>query len=488
VNASIQQQLNQLFETTFDEKVATFEILPAASASDRRYARLSNSNRSVIGAHNVNPKENISFLAFAEHLKNKGISIPEIYSKNLESNIYLQEDLGNYTLLQVLEKERTPNHFPDSVLKLYRKAVQDLAHLQIKGDEGLDYNLCSESQKFDKRAMMFDLNAFQFHFLKMVGLPYNAEKLERDFKRLVNYLTKEEGYNYFMFRDFQSRNIMIKDNTPYYIDFQSGRKGPLQYDLASLIYQAKADIPQAVREELTDVYIETVSGLIDIDVEQFRKQFYSFVILRTMQVLSTYGYRGFYQRKSHFLTSIPFALKNLEWLLENNHFPKRMPTLKAVLKQLTKMEELKSINDKYSNPNSDSKLIVTISSFSYKRGIPADDSGHGGGFVFDCRNLNNPGRYAPYRKLTGRDEPVKTFLETESKMPDFLQNVYALVDRAVKNYIDREFSNLMVSFGCTGGQHRSVYSADHLAQHLNDKFDIEVTVNHVEQELKNWEN
>jgi aminoglycoside/choline kinase family phosphotransferase len=488
MNAAIQQQLTQLFEKTFNEKVTTIEILPAASASDRRYARLSNTNRSVIGAHNTKKKENISFLAFAKHLHNKGVAIPEIYAEDLKSDIYLQEDLGEHTLLQTLQKEKTTDEFPESVLKLYQKVVQDLAFLQIKGDEGLDYQLCSESQKFDKRAMMFDLNAFQFHFLKMVGLPYDAEKLERDFKRLVNYLTKEEGYNYFMFRDFQSRNIMIKEGKPYYIDFQSGRKGPLQYDLASLIYQAKADLPQEVREELTDTYIEAVSELIDIDIKQFRQQFYGYVILRTMQVLSTYGYRGFYQRKSHFLTSIPFALKNLEWLLDNGHFPKRMPTLKKVLKQLTKMEELKTINDKYSNPNSASKLLVTISSFSYKRGIPADESGHGGGFVFDCRNLNNPGRYAPYRKLTGRDEPVKQFLETQSAMPDFLQNVYALVDRAVKNYIDREFSHLMVSFGCTGGQHRSVYSADHLAKHLTDKFDIEVKINHVEQELKNWEN
>ncbi len=396
--------------------------------------------------------------------------------------------MGNDTLLDVLQREREAQHFPPAVFELYKKAVQDLAHLQIKGDEDLNYEWCSESQQFDKRAMMFDLNAFQFHFLKMVGLSYDIERLERDFKRFVNYLTKEEGYNYFMFRDFQSRNIMIKDGKPYYIDFQSGRKGPLQYDLASLIYQAKADIPQEVREQLTDIYIEAVSELIQIDSQKFRKHFYSFVILRTMQVLSTYGYRGFYQRKSHFLTSIPFALKNLEWLLENNHFPKRMPELKSVLKQLTQMEKLKTINDKYSNPNSESKLIVTINSFSYKRGIPADESGHGGGFVFDCRNINNPGRYAPYRKLTGRDEPVQTFLETNSQIPDFLQNVYALVDRAVKNYVDREFSHLMVSFGCTGGQHRSVYSADKLAAHLSQKFDIVVHLNHVEQELKNWVN
>ena len=485
MNEIVQNHLIQLFEATFNEKVEHIEHIPAA-ASDRRYARLSNAKRSVMGAYNANDKENTAFIAFANHFSKKGVAVPEILAERLDQHIYLVDDLGDETLLQVLNKERTADVFPARVLNLYKKVVQDLAHLQIKGDEDLDYEWCSESQKFDKQNMIFDLNAFQFHFLKMAGVPYDIEKLGKDFKRLANYLTKEEGYNFFMFRDFQSRNIMIKDEKPFYIDFQSGRKGALQYDLASLLYQAKANLPQDIREKLTDVYIESVSNLIDINPKEFRKSFYAFVLLRTMQVLSTYGYRGFYQRKAHFLTSIPYAINNLEWLLKNNHVPKRMPELKSVLKKLTKMKNLRTMNDKY--PSGKSNLTVTVNSFSYKRGIPTDDSGHGGGFVFDCRSINNPGRQEKYRKQTGRDEPVKTYLETNSVMPEYLENVFALVDRAVKNYIDREFSNLMVSFGCTGGQHRSVYSADKLTEHLKNKFDITVNLNHVEQELKNWVN
>lgn len=485
MNENIQQQLIELFEATFHETVAEVALLPAA-ASDRRYLRMQNENRSIIGAHNPKTKENISFLAFTKHFHEKGINVPTLLAERLDQNIYLLEDLGDTTLLQMLTSARHGEYVPENIVNLYKTAVQDLAQLQILGHEGLNYELCSESEEFDKRAMRFDLNAFQFHFLKMVGMTYDIERLERDFTRLVNYLTKEKENNYFMYRDFQSRNIMIKNDIPYYIDYQSGRRGPLQYDLASLLYQAKANLPQPIREQLTDTYIEAVSELVAIDKAAFRQSFYGFVLLRTMQVLSTYGYRGFYQRKTHFLTSIPFAINNLEWLIQNDHIPKRMPTLKSVLTRLTQMENLRTINDKY--PSEKSNLVVTISSFSYKRGIPADNSGHGGGFVFDCRSIHNPGRYAPYRKQTGRDEPVKRFLETKSEMPSFLENVFSIVDRAVKNYIDREFSHLMVSFGCTGGQHRSVYSADKLAAHLNNKYDITVKVNHVEQELKNWIN
>jgi aminoglycoside/choline kinase family phosphotransferase len=485
MNETIQNNLVELFETTFEEKVIQIEHIPA-SASDRRYVRMASENRNIIGSYNSNKKENISFVAFTKHFIKKGIAVPTILAENLEQDIYLLEDLGNQTLLQYLNQERTSEAFPPSVFDLYKKAVQDLAHLQIKGDEDFDYELCSESQQFDKRAMLYDLNAFQFHFLKVVGVVYNIEKLERDFKRLIKSLTKNKGYNYFMFRDFQSRNIMIKEGKPYYIDYQSGRKGALQYDLASLLYQAKANIPQATRNELTDIYIESVSEMIDIDKEHFKKISYTFVLLRTLQVLSTYGYRGFFQRKTHFLVSIPYAINNLEWLLKNKHISKRLPELKSVIRQLTKMQHLRTMNDKY--PNGASNLTVTINSFSYKRAIPTDESGNGGGFVFDCRSIHNPGRYEPYKKLTGRDESVQQFLETKSEIPVFLESVFTLVDAAVKKYIDRDFTSLMVSFGCTGGQHRSVYSTDALAKHLQEKFNISVKVNHIEQELKNWIN
>ncbi len=485
VSEIILNNLIQLFEATFQEKITSIEHLSPA-ASERRYVRFRNDHRTIIGAHNIKKKENIAFIAFTKHFANKGVSVPAILAENMDQDIYLLEDLGDTTLLQFLNKERTGEEFPKVVFDVYKKSLQDLAYLQIKGDEGLNYDWCSESQQFDERAMLYDLNAFQFHFLKMIGLNYDAEKLERDFKKLIKFLTKEQDYNYFMFRDFQSRNIMVKDGKSYYIDYQSGRKGALQYDLASLLYQAKANIPQDVREELTDVYIDAVGDLIDINKKKFKKTCYGFVLLRTLQVLSTYGFRGFFQRKAHFLVSIPYAINNLEWLLQNKLLPKKMPELKSVLNQLFKMDNLRTMNDKY--PVEQSDLVVTINSFSYKRSIPTDASGNGGGFVFDCRGLHNPGRYQPYKKQTGRDKPVQDFLETNSEIGAFLENVYSLVDRSVKTYIDRNFTSLTVSFGCTGGQHRSVYSCDKLAAHLTKKFNITVKVNHIEQELKNWIN
>lgn len=485
MNKTIQQSLIQLFENAFKETINTFELLPA-SGSDRRYCRMISKNHTVIGAYNSNFPENTAFVTFTKQFLSKGIAVPNIYAEDLSKGIYLLEDLGNQTLFEFLTTERTSTEFPKSIYQFYEQVVQDLAELQIKGHENMDYSVCYQSESFDKGAMIRDLNTFKYYFLQMVNAAFNRDRLDRDFKRFANYLLKEDSYIYFMFRDFQARNIMLKEGKPYYIDYQSGRKGALQYDLASLLYQAKAAIPQDIREKLTDTYIEAVSKLIDIDEGKFRAYFYAYVMLRSMQVLGVYGLRGFFQRKEHFLTSIPYALTNIEWLLNNNHFPKRMPELKAVLKQITEMKELRELNDKY--PNRATKLTVTINSFSYKRAIPEDPSGNGGGFVFDCRNIHNPGRYEPYKKLTGRDKPVQDFLKTNSEILEFLENVYSLVDRAVKKYIDRDFTHLMVSFGCTGGQHRSVYSADSLAVHLEKKFNVTIKVNHIEQDLKNWKN
>lgn len=481
----IQQSLIRLFETTFQEKTTALSILPA-SGSDRRYCRITSATNQAVGAYNTDEAENKAFIAFSKHLGSKGVAVPKILAENLDERIYLLEDLGNETLFDRVENLRKAGEFPTETLPLYRQVVRDLAHLQIKGHEGMEYDVCYQSQNFDKIAMMQDLNTFKYYFLQMVGATFNRDRLDKDFSRFANFLLKEDGYIYFMFRDFQARNIMIKNEKPYYIDYQSGRKGALQYDLASLLYQAKAAMPQAVREELTDEYIAAVSELMEIDKAKFRAYFYAYVLLRSLQVLGVYGLRGFFQRKAHFLSSIPFALSNVKWLLDNGHFLKRMPELKAVLQQITTMPALLQLNEKY--PNHPTKLTVTISSFSYKRAIPTDTSGNGGGFVFDCRNIHNPGRYEPYKKLTGRDEPVQQFLKTNSEIPAFLENVYDLVDRAVKKYIDRDFEHLMVSFGCTGGQHRSVFSADSLAAHLLQKFNVTVKVNHIEQELKNWIN
>lgn len=487
MNDAILRSLQDLYRATFGESPTSHEWLPAA-ASDRRYVRLRSAQNTALGAYNPRTEENDTFIYFAEHLRAKGVRVPQVYAHDPAAHVYLLQDLGDTTLLQALQAARTPTDpFPAALRDRYAQVVRDLAHLQVHGHDGLDYARCTERPTFDAQAMRYDLNAFRFHFLKFTTVSYRDEALEADFEALIAYLTAAEVPQRFMFRDFQSRNIMLHADAPYYIDFQSARLGPMPYDLASLLYQAKADLPQADREYLTTLYIEAVQAHLPIDAAAFRRIFYGFVLLRTLQVLSTYGFRGWYQGKAHFRQSIPYALDNLQWLLAEADLPLALPTLRDLARQLLALPQLSHTHlDPDSTP---APLTVRVTSFSYKRGgIPTDPTGHGGGFVFDCRSLHNPGRYAPYKTLTGRDQPVKTFLENESEMPQFLDTVKQLIAPAVRKYIARGFDHLMVSFGCTGGQHRSVYAADAIADYLRTHFNIAVTVEHIEQEKKNWIN
>ena len=279
-----------------------------------------------------------------------------------------------------------------------------------------------------------------------------------------------------MYCDCQSRNIMLKDGKVWFIDYQGGRKGALQYDLASLLYDGQADIPQAVREELFEFYLDELEKIIPVDRYEFMRFFKGFVLIRIMQAMGAYGFRGFYEKKEHFLKSIPFALDNLEAILRKLDLPVELPELTKVLHLVTQSAFLRSIGQKEHN------LTVRITSFSYKKGLPADPSGNGGGFIFDCRAIHNPGKYTEYKILSGKDAPVIQFLEDKSEMPGFMKLVTSLVDQSVKKYIDRGFSYLAVSFGCTGGQHRSVYAAEKLAAHLKNNFPVNVVLTHREME------
>lgn len=468
--------LIKLFEEWSQEKIISINRLPL-SGSNRQYFRIISKTKKAIGVFNIEKKENIAFISFTKHFFNKGLNVPEIYSENLDKNIYLLKDLGDKILLDIIIEKRKETKSVSEIKNIYKNVINDLIKFQILAGKDLDYSKTYPVKKFNKQSMLWDLNYFKYYFLKTNNIVFNEKILEEDFNTLTENLEKNDN-NYFMYRDFQSRNIMISEKELYYIDYQGGRKGGLQYDLASLLFQAKADLPQDLRDELLLHYIKEAKKHINIDEKEFVDFYYLFVYLRLMQVLGAYGYRGLYEKKPHFIESIKFAVKNLEWLY-NNHKPKIiLPELFNVFEQIIENKE-KNISKKTST-----KLIVNINSFSYKKEIPKDTSINGGGFVFDCRALPNPGRYKKYFNFSGKDKIVQDFFIDYPEMKKFLNNIYQIIDQSVDKYIERDFTSLMVNFGCTGGQHRSVYSAEHLAEHLKKKYNISVKLKHIEK--NNW--
>ncbi|MCB9081449.1 MAG: phosphotransferase [Lewinellaceae bacterium] len=474
----IEAALTDLFESWAGRSPEL--ILPLApSGSDRIYYRLQAGDKTAIGTYSPHARESLAFLEFSRHFHGKGLPVPEIFADDLPNKIYLQEDLGATTLYSFLLQ--SGDYFPDYLIQIYRRVVEQLARLQIIGGEGLSYSYCYPKESFDKESMFWDFNYFKYHFLLPSGVGYDELALERDFHTLADFLLTADD-QYFLFRDFQSRNIMIRGGAPYFIDYQGGRRGALQYDLASLLYQAKANIPPDVRQELLDHYLDVASQLTVIHRDQFKEFYRAFVLVRQIQVLGAYGYRGIFERKEHFLKSIPFALRNIKWLLDQENLPVDLPELYRCLRQIIDSKKYEPF-DKIKG--SSSLLHVTIQSFSYHAsGIPEDPSGNGGGFVFDCRFIHNPGRYEPYKNLTGRDESVINFLKHHSQMDSFLNHAFSIVDKAVEDYIERSFTNLTINFGCTGGQHRSVYAADAMAKHLQEKFGVQIDLRHLEQEKK----
>jgi len=475
LKTSEKNEIIELFENHFNEKVETFEMLPP-SGSYRQYCRMQNKNRSVIGAVNTDVKENTAFLSFSNHFKTNGLPVPEVFAVSSDLKKYLQEDLGDTTLFRFLSTTREKEGFSENIISEYKKVLKVLPKIQVIAGKDIDYSVCYPRAAFDKQSMMWDLNYFKYYFLKLAKIHFDEQALEDDFQLFSNFLLSANS-GFFLYRDFQSRNVMLKDGDVYFIDYQGGRQGALQYDLASLLYDGKADIPQSVRTQLFDYYLGELKKYMTVDEEKFTVFFKGFVLIRIMQAMGAYGFRGFYEKKEHFLKSIPFALKNLEYILKDIKLPVKMPELLNVFQQLINSEVLKEIGQVKSN------LTVTVTSFSYKKGIPADPSGNGGGHVFDCRAINNPGRYAEYKELTGKDLAVQEFLEQKSEITLFLNAVNMLVDQSVKTYLERDFSHLSVSFGCTGGQHRSVYSAEKIAKHLQNNFPVNVVLIHREQQF-----
>jgi aminoglycoside/choline kinase family phosphotransferase len=456
--------------------VDSIDILPA-SGSDRRYFRIHSNKENYIATYNTNIPENKTFIAFSNHFASKQIPVPKQLISSEDGLIYIQEDLGQQSLLDKIEELGGT----EATFVLFQKTLSALARLQILGHEGLDYNLCLTSKEFDKQTIFTDLLYFKYYFLRTLKLQYDKQQLFDDFDALSTYLTHTD-VNYFMMRDCQSRNVMVKDEEIYFIDYQGGMQGALHYDVASLLWQAKANLSPEWKDKLLDYYIDEINQLVPkpVDKTVFIGQYNGYVLIRLLQVLGAYGFRGLFERKAHFLTSIPLALKNLQWFVKNKRIGISLKELNRVLDLITEDE----IIDRFQNIKADknSSLIVSINSFSFlKRGYPTDVTGNGGGFVFDCRAIHNPGRFEQYKLLTGRDKPVKDFLEQQTKMSDFLNNVYNLVDLSVEDYLKRGFENLSINFGCTGGQHRSVYAAEETARHLRNKYGLKITLNHLEQ-------
>lgn len=464
--------LKDLYLSYVGKDADSITELPS-SGSNRRYFRLSG-DQTLIGVSGTSPEENQAFLYMARHFREKGLPVPEVYAQSGDARFYLQEDLGNMLLFDAIEKGRRSSVFDEEEKRLLHKTIRLLPRVQFVGADGFDFSRCYPQAEFNQRSILWDLNYFKYYFLKATGMDFQENCLEDDFQKMASVLLRNASAT-FMYRDFQSRNVMIKEGEPWLIDFQGGRKGPVYYDVASFLWQAKARYPEDLRNELLADYMDALRQYMPVDETYFLSQLRHFVLFRTLQVLGAYGFRGYFEKKPHFIQSVPFAMDNLRVLLAKDY--PEYPYLCDILRKLTKLKQ-------FSDDIQKRMLEVKIVSFAYKKGIPNDPTGNGGGFVFDCRAINNPGKYERYNHFTGLDEPVIRFLEEDGEITRFLEHVYELVDASVKRYLDRGFTNLMVCFGCTGGQHRSVYSAQHLAEHIHRKFGVKVNLIHREQNIE----
>ena len=453
-----------------------------AHGSDRRLYRLRAADgRTAVGVEYAVREENAAFVGFSRHFRAAGLPVPAIYAEDLAADVYLEEDLGDETLFDALQRFRGDSpEIPPAIAFIYEQSVRLLARFQIEAGRDFPAELCYPHSAFDRRSMMWDLNYFKYYFLKLAKIPFHEQRLENDFDALCGFLLQAPA-NFFLYRDFQSRNIIVRDGRPWFIDYQGGRRGALAYDLASLVLDAKANLPFAFRDHLKETYLRAASELTPVERGQFEEYFRGFALIRLLQALGAYGYRGFYEHKPHFLQSVPYAIRNLERLLavgELRHHgtPVAMPELQQALHRLVASTHLRTFVE-VTVP-----LTVRVESFTYQHGYPADSSGHGGGFVFDCRALPNPGREAAFARLTGRDAEVGAWLRRHDEVNQFLAQIQVLLEPTLVTYQQRHFTHLSVAFGCTGGQHRSVFCAEALAQWLRGHPGVTVEVHHREQD------
>jgi len=471
--------IRNIFLQWYGSKADFIQKLPQ-TASYREYYRISFKDQTVIGVFNEDLKENEAFISFSNTFNELNLNVPKVLYTELDNSVYLLNDLGDTNLYSLIYAKKHDYYSSPELIDLYKKSLVQLQKFQIVADKKLDYNYCYPRAKFDRQSILWDLNYFKYDFLKLGRIGFDEQLLENDFQKFSEFIASVKT-DYFLYRDFQSRNIMVKDNEIYFIDYQGGRKGALQYDVASLLYDAKAEIPNPLREELLNYYLDKLESDYALSRTEFMKSYYAFVLIRIMQAMGAYGFRGLFEKKVHLIKSILPARKNLKHLLENGKLDFDIPHLHEVFENIIISDEFNIYEDRIL-PNE--KLSVTITSFSYKREIPIDLADNGGGYVFDCRGLNNPGRHLEFKLLNGRDVEVKKFLEENSDVKDYLSHIFPIVDSTIETYLERGFKDLMINFGCTGGQHRSVYCADKMYEHIKNNYDINVFLSHIEQGIK----
>jgi aminoglycoside/choline kinase family phosphotransferase len=477
----VQQIFRRLFRQKFGKNPVTILPLEGDGSSRKMFRLVGDAYETAIAVVGPDREENRAFLSYTKSFRAIGLPVPEVYGADEKAGVYVEEDLGETTLFDALAAARREDpdaDFPAAMVPVYRRVVETLPRFQVEGGKVVDYSVAYPRAAFDRQSILWDLNYFKYHFLKLAHIPFNEAKLEKDFRRLATFLLAADT-RHFLYRDFQSRNVMISGGEPWFIDYQGGRRGALQYDIASLLYDPKALIPEWLREELLEHYLDTLQTLLPrVDRSRFRSHFRGYVLVRIMQAMGAYGYRGFFERKPRFLQSVPLAIRNIERILETGFVPVDLPELRSVFERICASPTLRKKSVK-PLPG----LTVQVGSFSYKHGYPDDASGqHGGGYVFDCRAIHNPGRYAEYTDLCGCDDPVVEFLAQMPEVEEFWGHVKALVEAQVGVYLTRGFTWLSVWFGCTGGQHRSVYFAQRMADHLSRSFpSINVVISHREE-------
>ncbi len=486
------QDVVRFYEETFGKRPIKVCQL-AGAGSNRRYYRLDDDEGTpVVATCGDDPAENLAFVNLSRHLRCEcHLPVPDVLAVSNDSRIYLQTWAGEHALFDELSCSRESGQYGSEDVALLENTMKILCHIQYDGGRNMDYNTCYPSKAMDERLVRWDLNYFKYCFLKPSKIEFDESMLQDEFDKLEKALLKNRNrWSTFMLRDFQSRNVMVdKDKKLTVIDFQAGRRGPAAYDVASFLWQAKASFPDELRCHLIEVYVKEVKKLdTGFDEYEFREELPMFVLFRNLQTLGAYGFRGWMERKPHFLQSVAYGVDNFARLMQNEQLAERFPLLRILAEKLQVRygdKAVKAESEKHSHKIHavDNPLTVRVASFSFKKGIPDDPSGNGGGFVFDCRASHNPGRYEPYKKLTGRDTPVIKFLEEDGEIKPFLEECVRLVDSSVERYLQRGFTDLAVNFGCTGGQHRSVYSAELMARHLNGKYGVKVILTHREQDI-----
>jgi aminoglycoside/choline kinase family phosphotransferase len=326
--------LSKHFQALTGAPPASVKVLKP-HASDRRIYRLTNQVQTVVGVVNANSPENEAFVYLAGHFRSFDLPVPEVYHFAAKENLYLLRDLGDTTLLDFLlsERARTSHDFPESVACVYRQVLEHLVTFQVNAARSLDFNRCYPESLFSSPALLRDMIKFERELVARLLPDDSSTNLKTDFRTLVEFLAKAQS-DFFLYRDFQSRNIMLVDQSPYFIDFQAGRKGPLQYDVVSLLYQSSTQLPENVRARLLEHYLDAVQGQLSLDRSAFMHYYSGFIVSRMLQVLGVYGSQGLGAGKEYFTKSIPGALHNLLRELTAPNFPINLPTLRNCAERL----------------------------------------------------------------------------------------------------------------------------------------------------------